>query len=300
LGQPRFAQISASALAFAELKSRSLRQAAAFCLSTCEQTSTRGKRIEAYDGEQVVEPAMAKNLRPINLRSTKSCIVCIAMLSLCTLVCAAATSDNPSLRAAWLQAPKTQAANWDREPLLDKLVAGIDLNGYSRARVLSIFGKPGYSSDLLPEHTKIEEYRLSAANNKAFRIDYDAGSKVTSYSVEASGCECPLCADDAPELPAAVLHNSRLMRASTSPGSFTMAALEKMLGRPGKVDLAHNTVGGQVWLDYSETWRLEGQPHQFLIVDGHTPFRDAPTDEFRDKSALSWATVVYAPACLAN
>ena len=243
---------------------------------------------------------MVRGLNTMDDRSPRSRVTSIATLLLCVVTCGAASPDNPALRAEWLQAPKTQAANWDREPLLDKLVAGSNLNGYSRARVLGIFGQPGYSADLISDQGRMDEYRLSAANDKAFRIDYDADNKVTSYMVEASGCQCPLCAADAPVLSEAVLKNSSLMRASTSPGSFTMAELEKILGRAGKVDLAHNTVGGQVWLDYSETWHLEGQPHQFLIVDGHTPARDAPMDEFRDKTALSWATVNFAPECLPN
>jgi hypothetical protein len=73
-----------------------------------------------------------------------------------------------------------------------------------------------------------------------------------------------------------------------------------MLGRPGKVDLSRNSVGGQLWLNYSEVWRVYGAPNQFLLADGHVPARDAPNGEIRDKRVGSWALISFAPECLAK
>jgi hypothetical protein len=79
-----------------------------------------------------------------------------------------------------------------------------------------------------------------------------------------------------------------------------MSALEKLLGRPGQLYLSHDRTGGQMWLNYSETWRVSGAAHQFLIATGHSPARDAPMDAIADKPAYSWALVSIAPDCLAK
>jgi len=179
---------------------------------------------------------------------------------------------------------------------LDRLVAKIDLNGYARAKVLSLFGQPGYSEERYPGRGRADEYRLSAANGKDLRIDCDADNKVSSYFVDAIGCKCPLCDSAAPEIPLSVFKNSKLMQASTSPGSFTMAGFESTLGSQGEIVLARNLAGARVWLNYAETWRLGGEPNQFLIASGHTP----STDVIGNRTVDSWAVVSFAPECLAS
>ena len=80
--------------------------------------------------------------------------------------------------------------------------------------------------------------------------------------------------------------------------ALTMAVLDKKLGHTGKIDSSRNVVGGQVWFNYSETWRVEGSPNQFLIADGHVTWRSAPTDEVADKPVGAWALITFAPECL--
>ena len=222
------------------------------------------------------------------------------VILICVLVCVVARSDDASLRNGWLQAPKTQGANWDRTALMERLMKGSDLTGMPRAKVLALLGPAGYVAEMYPGATRIENYRLSAANKTSLRVDYDSGQKVTRYSVDSSSCSCEVCTAAAPVLPAAVLDKSGMMRPAAAPRNFTMSAIEKLLGRQGKVDLSHNQVGGQMWLNYSETWLVSGARHQFLIVDGHTPARNAPMEAVGDKPVYSWALISYAPDCLAK
>jgi hypothetical protein len=216
------------------------------------------------------------------------------------LACQAASSGNLSLHDAWLGAPKIQGSHWNREPQLDRMVAGVELTGMPRAKVLDLFGQPGYSAENYPGPSRIDEYRLSARNDKTFRIDYNAEGHVTEDSVESSPCNCPLCTTKAPPLSVAVLRKKGLLRDEPPSENITVAAFEKKLGGQGQLDLSHNVVGGQVWLNYSETWRISDTPNQFLIADGHVPARTAPTDEISDKLIESWALVAFAPECLAQ
>jgi hypothetical protein len=219
---------------------------------------------------------------------------------ICAIVYGAAGSDDISLRNAWLQAPKSQGANWTRVALLGQLMAGVKLDGVPRTKVVGLFGQPGYSAESYPERSKIEVYRLSAANDRSFRVDYDSGNRVTGYFVDNSPCSCDTCTAGVPVLSAAVLDKSGLMRTAPRQGRLTMSAFERMLGQRGQVQLSHNRVGGQMWLNYTETWRVGSASHQFLMVWGHTPARDAPTDAIGDKFVESWALVSFMPECLAK
>ncbi len=222
------------------------------------------------------------------------------VILICVLACGVARSDDASLRNDWLQAPKTQGANWNRAPLMERLMKGLDMTGMPRAKVLALLGPAGYTAEDYPGPSRIEIYRLSAANDKSLRVDYDSADKVLGYFVESSACSCDACAAGAPVLPSAVLDKSGLTRTTAAQRSLTMSAFEKLVGRPGQLNLSHNQVGGQMWLNYSETWRVGGAPHQFLIVDGHTPARDGPMDAIADKPAYSWALVSIAPDCIAK
>jgi hypothetical protein len=55
-----------------------------------------------------------------------------------------------------------------------------------------------------------------------------------------------------------------------------------------------------VWLSYTETWRVDGLSHPFLIASGHIPLTDAPTFEVGDKSIDDWTLVSFSAACLAQ
>jgi hypothetical protein len=217
------------------------------------------------------------------------------------LTCKATQRDATSDREVWLRAPQSHSKSWNREPQLDRIVAGVKLEGMTRAQVLNLFGEPGYSQVTYPGVTRFDEYRLSAKNTQNFRIDYDYDSKVRENMIESSPCSCRLCAADLSAVPSAVLQKSGLLsgkRDETVSPSLTMAVLDKKLGHAGKIDGSRNVAGGQVWFSYSETWRIDGPPNQFLIADGHVPWRDAPTDEVADKPVGSWALITFAPECV--
>jgi hypothetical protein len=215
------------------------------------------------------------------------------------LVCCAADPDDASLRQAWLQAPHSQGAKWDRTALLKRMVAGRDMVGTPRAKVLEMFGPPGYSAQTYPGSSRMEFYRLSTANEEKLRLDYD-GNTVTSYLIDAIPCSCDSCAGAAPLLTEEALSKSGLIRATRLEKTLTMQEFEKLVGRPGELRRASSTAGGQAWLNYTEIWRVGAEPHRFLMVDGHVPLRSAPTQAVGDKPVLSWALVSFSPGCLAK
>lgn len=214
------------------------------------------------------------------------------------LICLAASPDDAALRNAWLQAPKSAGANWTRIELLKRLVAGLDMKGMARAKVLDLLGPPGYSAEMYPVNGKMDIYRLSSANDVSLRFDYQAQNTVTAYAIDSAPCSCASCTTGAPLLPAAVLAKSGLIRPELPSATPTMSGIEKLLGRAGDLHVSHQTAGGQVWLDYAETWRVGGAPNRFLIVTGSVPLRDAPANVVSDKPAESWALVSMAPDCL--
>jgi len=217
------------------------------------------------------------------------------------LACNATQRDTTSAREAWLETSKSHSPFWNREPQLDRIVAGVKLEAMTRAQALSLFGQPGYSQVTYPGATRFDEYRLSAKNNRNFRIDYDYDGNVREDMIESSPCSCRLCTANVPSVPYAALQKGGLVsgrRDDTVSPSLTMAVLNIKLGHAGKIDSSRNVMGGQVWFNYSETWLIEGSPNQFLIADGHVPWRDAPTDEVADKPVESWALITFAPECL--
>ena len=216
------------------------------------------------------------------------------------LVCGAADSDDTALLKEWLQAPISQGAKWNRTALLKRMVAGADLVRTPRAKVLGTFGPPGYSAEIYPGASRMDFYRLSAANDQSLRFDYESGNVVTSYSIESSGCSCQSCNAAAPMVTAAALNRSGLIRAPSREQTLTVTGFEKLVGRAGDLSRFHHKAGGQVWLNYTETWRVSPAPFRFLVVDGHVPLRSAPTEEIGDKSVLTWALISFAPGCLAK
>jgi hypothetical protein len=211
-----------------------------------------------------------------------------------------ASQDNLSPRDAWLQAPKLHGAHWDREAALKRLLSGAKLEGMSRTQALSLLGAPGYSAKIYPGGERTDEYRLSAANEKSFRIDYNAKGSLTGEFIEDSPCECPLCHADVPAISAAMVEKGGLPRGEFLTETITMATVEKKLGSKGEIHLVDSQAGGQMWLNYSETWRISDAPGRFLIVDGHVPLRSAPTRKIGDQPLGSWAMVSYTLECLAQ
>jgi hypothetical protein len=174
------------------------------------------------------------------------------------------------------------------------MVARMNLVGMPRAKVLDLFGQPGRADETYPWRTRMDFYRLSAANDQSYRIDYDASDVVTSDSVESAPCHCDFCTAAAP------LAQAGFIPSAPTNGGLTLSAFEVLVGVAGKRDVSQHVAGGRVWLSYTETWRVDGPPQRFLIASGHIPLTDAPTFEVGDKSIDDWTLVSYSPACLAQ
>jgi hypothetical protein len=245
-------------------------------------------------------PVMAANYHTRSNEPSTSQAILLTTFLICLLVCGAARSDDASLRDAWLQAPKPEAANWDRKAALERLLASVKLEGMTRAKVLGILGQPGYSQEDYPGPTTFDVYLLSAANRQSYRINYDSGKKVVSDGIEGAPCTCHVCATDAPLISAAVLDKSGLLRAPSWQNPHTMSAVENILGGPGRVLLSHSMAGQRAWLNYTETWRMGGAPHEFLAVGGHVGVTDAPRDAISNQRAEEWDLITFMPGCLAK
>ncbi|MFI4988423.1 MAG: hypothetical protein ACHQF3_13375, partial [Alphaproteobacteria bacterium] len=67
----------------------------------------------------------------------------------------------------------------------------------------------------------------------------------------------------------------------------------------GKRTATPNRAGGQMWLNYAETWRVAGEDDRFLIVSGSRPMRDwRMGDPLDGQEAESFALVTMMPQCL--
>lgn len=223
-----------------------------------------------------------------------------ATILVSVLGCRAGRPDDASLRKAWLHAPDSQGAKWNRMALVKQMVASAGMVGTPRANVLEMFGPPGYTAEIYPGGRRMDFYRLSMANLESLRFDYESGNAVTRYWVQGSACNCDLCNAEAPPLTTAALSESGLIRTAPQEKTLTMSEFEKLVGNAGEPSLSHQTAGGQVWLNYTETWRVGAAPYRFLLVDGHVPLSSAPTQEVGDKPVLSWALISFAPGCLAK
>jgi hypothetical protein len=101
--------------------------------------------------------------------------------------------------AAWRQAPNSYSPFWSRKGLLEQLAAKTMFLGLERERVIALLGSPGKAVKFYyPASGAVgsaDIYRLSASNDRSFRIDYDIDGKVARDVVDTSPCECRGCAE---------------------------------------------------------------------------------------------------------
>jgi len=125
-----------------------------------------------------------------------SCAWLLVLLISCTSGSAADTPSGFSPEA-WRRAADPRSGDWSREPLLRQFAQSTHIDGMSRAEIIHSLGEPGVSQQIYYPGTglqaRIDFYRLSAKNDDAFRVDYDAKDKVTGNSIEARSCACELC-----------------------------------------------------------------------------------------------------------
>jgi hypothetical protein len=103
--------------------------------------------------------------------------------------------------AAWRQAPDSIFPFWSREGLLHQFAAKTVLVGLERARVTALLGPPGKTFELFyPASGPVgssDIYRLSARNDRSFRIGYGVDGKV----IKISWTRHPASVADAPNSP---------------------------------------------------------------------------------------------------
>jgi hypothetical protein len=228
-------------------------------------------------------------------------------LSVVAIVCALAVLASEPLKKvppgiSW-RAAVGMGSGWNREQFIGPILNGRPIEGMPRTRVLELFGNPGYSSTDYPGTTRIDQYRLSAKNDRTFRIDYDREGKVTGDSIEDGPCDCPICRADSPSVSIETIRKAGLLQQREFiDGSLTVGKLEAQLGQPGSWSAGNSTAGQQVWFGFSDTWRITGgqaTPDEYFIADGHTPFLNYRRLGSEKRLAVdSWAVVTFAPGCL--
>lgn len=186
--------------------------------------------------------------------------------------------------------------------MLKPLATEHDLKGMTRREVIALLGEPGYADEsYFDGHLdyRIDLYGLSAKNDKSLRVDYDRGDKVTAYDVEGPPCACPDCADVGPDkiVPMETLSRAVLTKhRETSNEEITIAQLEARLGRPGQRSSMMNQVGGQVWVNYEDIWRIANSDHRFFLASGHAP--RTQWKSFEDAGMLSYSVISLTLECL--
>ena len=145
----------------------------------------------------------------------------------------------------------------------------------SRAEIIHSLGEPGVSQQIYYPGTglqaRIDFYRLSAKNDDAFRVDYDAKDKVTGNSIEARSCACELCElvrADRGSVGMDTLEGSTLTGLG---GGVTLSELESRLGHPARHHTVEARIGGRMWVIYSNLWHVAGKPHGFFIASATLP-----------------------------
>jgi hypothetical protein len=227
-----------------------------------------------------------------------------ALLSL-ALFGAAASAQTPFRHDAWLAAPHAPG-DWSREAMAWPLVRQAQIAQLTRRSVLGLLGEPGETRQRFGlgagHKERSDSYRLSRKNDRVLRIFYDEKDVAREAVIDSSPCFCDSCDAAAPMLPRAVLDEQILAPDPARAGeALTVAALEARLGGKGWRSGVEQMVGGQMWLGFSDTWRVAGEDHLFLSALGHvatgrgrgqsTPLDGDPIGEY--------ALITAAPECLA-
>jgi hypothetical protein len=207
----------------------------------------------------------------------------------------------------WQHAVDPHSPKWSREALLNRMLADTRVEDLDRQQVLALLGPPGYASEsYFPGQGlsgRVDAYRLSAKNDRSFRVNYQASGKVARGGIEPGPCACPRCGDLAGNtdiiLQDAIvtdLLTSKLVSDQLS--STKIAELEELVDHPGKRAVQHATAGGQAWVDYYVIWRIAGGGgDHFLIGSGHVQSRDWRS--FEDAKVETYDLVTVNAECQA-
>ena len=207
--------------------------------------------------------------------------------------------------SAWRDAPSRDPRNWSREPLLAGLPGLAQMQTQDRAAIIARLGMPGNSDELytpgMGRQSRLDIYRLSARNDRVFRIDYDAKDRLKSDAVEASACGCPLCSEVPAKAGATLAMDTLAHSVLTGSGDVatpaTKSQVERLLGHGGHSYAAIHQAGGQAWAGYGEVWRIAGPGERFFIASGDVTARDRAARPDAQLPITGYAIITVGPDC---
>jgi hypothetical protein len=188
---------------------------------------------------------------------------------------------------------------------LEKLASTTKFSGMTRQQVIALMGTPDATNDVYywgdGRTDRVDSYNLSPSKDRILDINYDSRDVVTSYGVSSRSCGCPECSAEAPATTFEIVNKQLFRKDAAQAGkSLTIAQLDSMVGQPGKRSFSQNVVGGRVWTNYTEIWRIAGNEHRFLVASGHRG--GAMDPEFLHTgpgglSILSYSLLSLSPRC---
>ena len=174
-----------------------------------------------------------------------------------------------------------------------------------RATIIAHLGTPGISYELYApgkgRQRRLDLYRLSAKNDRVYRVIYDAEDRVDREDVDTGPCRCALCSQASPDEHAAVTMEvlARVVLVP-NPGtsSFTTKGrVDGLVVQPGRPYATTDQAGGQAWSNYGEVWRIAGTASRFFIASGSVPVRDRETRPDAELPIHSYTIVTAGPEC---
>ena len=220
-----------------------------------------------------------------------------------SFIAVSTANAGPSARETWLAPVDPTLPTWSREALLHEVLGQTKLA--TRDQAIALLGPPDLTRAYYDPGSgltdRIDEYRLSAANTKVFRLDSRADGLLSDPTIDYQGCVCPSCRE-ATQAAGPVLTDTTVSRylatLKDDPSQpMPLGAIEHAVGRPGFRIPMRVTVGGQDLASIEVAWRLAGDAHRFFIVWGHSPFRNHPKNE--DMPITYFTQVTISNLCLA-
>lgn len=198
---------------------------------------------------------------------------------------AAAPSTLAELLDAWMQTADAASNTWSREALLSQILGRSRVG--TRDEMIGVLGPPNDTLELY--HTgyglidRFDTYRLSAKNDRSYRLTYRPTGELDSQRIESLPCGCPKC-DNAGKLASAAISaqtaDDFLAALNDKPASPEMLSeAEQTLGRTGvkQTDLGVQ-MGGHVWANFEVIWPIADHGHRFLIASGSLPMNSYSAD----------------------
>jgi len=232
-------------------------------------------------------------------------LCCLPMALICVIAMYGTTygADGSKFFSpeAWRQAAEA-TDDWSREAMVSQLETANQLSGMDRTKVIALLGTPGYAARRFSMGVgslgHYDMYRLSTKNDRAYVIVYDASDKVTNERIETQACACPLCTADAPAISDAGFRTTLLKEEDVRQNrNVTIAAFEALVGKPGTHSSKTDMAGAQLWVNYTDVWRVAGKDHDFLLAEGKHQAKDWSSDTFGEGLVSAYAFITLTPEC---